>query len=333
MSSERAADAKHRAWRSRVVRLSRLLAAVPRLAAMKRLSRIPGVKGLAIETPNAGVCTNPTIAVHDGKTVVAMRELNYRIEPSGKYTALADEGFLSQTWVSYPLESPKRLSDLASEGYTNLEDPRLYVAGGDLRIMWSMREGTSSDAGNVIVTARLDGTDLSSWRRLNSPYGRRVEKNWMPYSGDLEDEIVMYDLAWVERYRAGDDLQRLSRAVHPIPHLKRHSGSSQFIRWDDGWIGVSHWYVETIGPLKRIAARLYAHHFVWFSADHSCGRLSAPFFFMERGVEFCAGIARRDDAIILTFGLADRRAAALEVEMSVIYKFMQRGTGFRVETV
>ena len=66
--------------------------------------------------------------------------------------------------------------------------------------------------------------------------------------------------------------------------------------------------------IARPDRRVYLHRFVWYSADHEghlqLDKISAPFYFCDRQVEYVCGacLSVDEQSVILSLGIDDREA-------------------------
>ena len=72
----------------------------------------------------------------------------------------------------------------------------------------------------------------------------------------------------------------------PSTAAEQCRGGTQAIVFHGGWLALIHEVSE------REKRRYYQHRFVWFDSSSRLRRVSRPFFFIRKGVEFAAGLAR-----------------------------------------
>ena len=99
--------------------------------------------------------------------------------------------------------------------------------------------------------------------------------------------------------------------------LSNLRGSSGLIAYEDGYLTVTHQI--TVFNNRRY----YFHRFMYFEIEDSQYRvrkLSHPFYFLEKDVEFCSGITYTPSksSVFLTIGLKDREAYLFEVDIKDI---------------
>jgi len=90
----------------------------------------------------------------------------------------------------------------------------------------------------------------------------------------------------------------------PAIAARQFKGGSQLIAFDGGWLALIH------EVQSRDRRRFYHHRFVWFDETNRLCRVSRPFFFHKKGVEFAAGLAWHPDGerLLISFGVADTEA-------------------------
>jgi hypothetical protein len=92
---------------------------------------------------------------------------------------------------------------------------------------------------------------------------------------------------------------------HPPLALEHLRGGSEALAVPDGWLCLVH--EVTVLPGGR---RVYLHRFMHLDKDLRISSPSDPFHFISRGIEFCAGLARKPatDRCYASFGVDDAGA-------------------------
>jgi hypothetical protein len=124
---------------------------------------------------------------------------------------------------------------------------------------------------------------------------------------------------------AGQDVGEIQ-----IPKLRSDSfsGSSQLVQFRGGWLGIIH---EAHVYIDRPWKRYYSHRFVWYEETDGGGfrlsRVSRPFFFKDKVIEFVAGLAWHPDEkdLIISFGFRDCEAWLARVSAAEVWSFVCRG--------
>lgn len=321
-------------WRvitTQLTKARRILLSLPAVIRTRPLSRLKGVRVVRTPAPAGGRFTNPSLAWFEGELLISLRQVSYFIDGRGRYV---NESVLpeSSTWISAisadtlavtrPFE--RLIEEKAHKGLV-LEDPRLVVVGDRLMALMASRDYSTPEYRVQMVVARVSGSSLRVESIIESPTGRALEKNWMPYVRDGHLEFV-YWLESMQRYRYVDGSARsLGSALKPASHLAGLSGSSQFVRWKGGWLGVAHSHTVIPLPGKWAAWRFYRHQFVYFSENFDAYQTSRSFHFLSRGIEFCSGAAVGDGAIFLGFGTHDAKAYVARVEDALIERLLVTG--------
>ena len=111
---------------------------------------------------------------------------------------------------------------------------------------------------------------------------KRQEKNWAPIiHGDGDELRFMHRLGEVV------DTDGVTLIKHDTGLAADHiSGSSQVIPFESGWLLVSH----EARNLPGSHLRYYYHRFAYFDRDFRLCKLSRPFVFEDKQIEFCAGL-------------------------------------------
>ncbi len=104
----------------------------------------------------------------------------------------------------------------------------------------------------------------------------------------------------------------------PEQNLSRFRGSAPPIPFDDGYLFVVH---EVITTDKRY----YTHRFVFMNNDFRIIKLSEPFVFQHKGVEFCSGmdISHSGKECILSIGIEDKEAYLCSISCDHIRSLLE----------
>ena len=155
---------------------------------------------------------------------------------------------------------------------------------------------------------------------------RLYEKNWMPIQYDYHGSKAGDAISFM--YRPGHRVNEHGQDLGEIrvPHLRSDSfsGSSQLIQFQDGWLGIVH---EAHVYLDRPHKRYYSHRFVWYDELFRLGRVSQPFFFKDKVIEFVAGLTKHPETedLIISFGFRDCEAWLARVSAAEVWEFVCRG--------
>ena len=270
---------------------------------------------MAFTPPEGYRAMNPSVARLGQHIVVMQRTVNYKMTEDGlQYQTPNDapihtRNFLLRLTPELDIQSaaeilpPVDMPEPACKLVLRFEDLRLFTLGGKLWGCACVRELTPEGWCQQVL-ARIEelgpaGCRLTDWRVLH-PEGPTVhEKNWMPQvAGDRLQFIYLCDPT-----RVVDDRGRTVTENTPVIAASRFRGGSQLIAFDRGWLALIHevhWR-----PADR--RRFYLHRFVWFDETNMLRRVSRPFFFHTKGVEFAAGLAWHLDGkrLLISYSIAD----------------------------
>ena len=162
--------------------------------------------------------------------------------------------------------------------------------------------------------------------------GGHHEKNWVPLV-DGDDLYFIYSAQPTVILKLDENLEPREHARSNPPFaLQALSGGSQAIAWqgrdgDAAWLYVAHHAVpDADEPLHR---RSYLHRFVELDAEKRIRRVSPIFTFLERGVEYCAGIARDPSApesLVVGFGgFAETRSCVARITEARVRALLDEG--------
>jgi glycosyltransferase involved in cell wall biosynthesis len=267
-------------------------------------------KAIDFKAPEGYAACNPSVINKDGQLVMLVRTVNYKINEEGGYDIRDGDGacsdhnpihtrnFLvhSQSTVelSLPEQEPQYLS------VRGFEDSRLFMWNDELWTLSTVREWNKEGWCEQVLAA-LAMTDRHSYTSCQKllPKERRHEKNWMPWvrNGELcfvyrLGTLVSDSGEFIARHDCGLDVSRIS-------------GGSQVVQLDERtWIALVHEACSIPGRYNRY----YQHRFVSFWPDGRVDRISAPFFFHDRQIEFAAGLAVFGKQLMCSYGVMDREA-------------------------
>lgn len=220
--------------------------------------------------------------------------------------------------------------------YLGLEDCRMFVFKGKLwftctnwdthpelfarislcRLNFNIYDDNVNNLNNTINVEFL--------LKLQPPHYERNEKNWIPFtSSNYPDQILLlYSFNPLIIYSPSLDNGKLTTIVNKDfgLDLSRFRGGSTPILFDNGFLFVIH---EAYDREKRY----YSHRFVWFDHSFDNVKISLPFYFREKTIEFCSGLSYSHipNEIILTIGVDDREIYLITVNTDLIRSKLNSG--------
>ncbi len=143
------------------------------------------------------------------------------------------------------------------------------------------------------------------------PEKRENEKNWMPFNGDF-----VHRLGTVV-----DSSGRVIRSSTPSLATDSISGSSQVIPFAGAYLAVVH---ESRYLPNEPHKRYYQHRFALMGKTGELHKLSLPFFFHDKQIEFCAGLCWHPDRkrLLISYGVRDEEAWIAEVDWQEVMEML-----------
>ena len=262
-------------------------------------------KYVSMKIPGEYHPCNPTLCFDGNGYAVVVRSVNYELMESGGVRLNGEDydtiNYIGSLSVDLNVLGIDTLEDAAfrqasGKSADGFEDLRTFFWKDELWCLGSAR--SNSDDTNTMALLKISGSRVVESYLLESPLGSSREKNWMPFvsDGKLHAVHTMNPLTIVEINEGGATVSLRK----PLNVPKGLLGSSQLVRWNDGWLCVVH-------ERSRGKKHLYKHRFVYFDSTWDAV-LSEPFYWKEYGVEFCCGLAVHDGIVAVGLGVNDSEA-------------------------
>jgi len=289
-------------------------ARVPKL----RLSSLSGAEVFPLLIPGeTGIC-NPSIAASDQGFRCIIRSVNYDLGRDGRVRTPAvgttpSFNLLADLDANFRIVRIERIDDSAvgidRQPGNRLEDCRLFRWKDDWWFSASWALSDESQASQMAL-CRLVGSRVAQWHLLSSPVNFWIEKNWMPcVDGNLLRWVYWIDPMQVLTFSDGElSYERKGR----YGRLDGWAGSSPLVRYRDNWLCAVHYRQVSS---KNIA---YVHRFVELTDDFEIRRVSPRFSLEGQEMEFCGGLCLTSEQAILSYGVWDRHARVMRVDIFAI---------------
>lgn len=273
---------------------------------------------------------NPSVALHGGRLLCSYRGCNYDLR-QGHYkffygsapSRLPDsQNYLAELVPGLGVKSVEFLEDrhirARPEFADGLEDLRLFTHEGNLYALACgldfspVLRRTSRFSRSQMLLCRVEGHMLRLVKAMKTQ--QPTEKNWMPLmsGGKLHLVHMVKPFTYLE-----DVLQERSvipmRSVQQAVDIPTSSGSSCFMPWRGGHIGVIHRYE------KREGRKHYIHQILVLDAAFRILRVSRDFTFEGQRIEFCAGLAILDGMFYFSYGVFDAKAIVLRLREAAVF--------------
>lgn len=300
------------------------------------------------ETNGTGLM-NPSILVEDGKIRVIIRHVNYTFYHSeeklfqhqwGPLTYVHPENDMHLRTTNYYCELNDnfeiiRWNKIDTSKFDNyepkwefvgLEDARIFRWNGKLYTSGVRRDLDTIGTGRMelceIVVKENSVEEISRFR-IPPPKDPNsyCEKNWMPIL-DKPYHYVKWsnptEVVKVDPENKTCETISISNQIH-LPRDIR--GGSQVISAGDFYIACTHEVDLFKSEVGRKDA-VYRHRFVVWDKNFNIVKYSNDFAFMDGHVEFCIGMDRYKDKVLMTFGFQDNAAYVLVVPEKIIEEFI-----------
>ncbi|WP_338699206.1 glycosyltransferase [Bradyrhizobium sp. 26S5] len=269
--------------------------------------------------------TNPSVSRHGDDLYLVQRAVNFLLREDGTYETDNDapirtRNFLLRLNTDLGVQTAAEIlppADFPKAQFAEvqgLEDIRLFSWNGSLWGSACVRELNAEGWCEQLI-ARIEQQSsseirLTEWRVLRPEGPRLHEKNWMPQANGANLRCV-YSCDPTRIVNDRGDVISDSVANFAVEHFR---GGTQLIEFDDGWLALVH---EVQWQTGR---RFYQHRFVWFDRDNGLRRLSRPFYFKDKGVEFAAGLAWHPDSrrLLVSYGVADSESWIASIDAAEI---------------
>jgi hypothetical protein len=288
------------------------------------------------ETDDHYAPSSASILEWNGRLLVNVRYVNYRIQLNGSYM-MYDNGTYNNAnniktrnalvyldnkgECSAPTFLNLQLTDIPKldSGIRGVEDVRLFTFQNQLIYTATTREYSYKQDTNRILLGTCDTDKLcfSNNRILRPPTETACEKNWIPINHC--DEKILFIYGWHPLQIGDIDADgKLHICInHPTPTFWKHyRGSSTFLTHNDQLWCITH-------GVKEGSPRRYYHQFVALDKNTYVPlRYSIPFFFMDYKIEYCVGFIKTDNQFLCIFSRNDKDPYILYINTSAVDPLM-----------
>jgi tetratricopeptide (TPR) repeat protein len=298
------------------------------MPALKEIAPSWDWKKISFQAPENWTALNPSVTVHDKKLKAVVRTVNYRMDEHGRYLIQGTDGTINnenpistRNWL---ITLDNDLNNSAAEeiktpelpcGYplvVGFEDMRLFSHTGSL---WTSSTVRQIDPDGLAEQVLFRLGDDKYRRMLRTP--RLYEKNWAASVERGKSLRFMYHPGHVVDDH-GQDV-RINPSKWAVGGL---NGSSQLVRVGDRWLAITH----EARFIPGTQLRYYMHRFIEYSRDFVVTKISVPFYFRGKCIEFCAGMClhpnKKDPTLVVSFGFKDAEACIGTVLLSDVERFL-----------
>lgn len=275
---------------------------------------------LKIDFPNI---FNPSIVLENNNITIIARQSSHPIVLEKVYKKVLKSNLQDTNHIfryeknrfNYmgPLDD-EVLKDKYKFDYHGVHDIRLIKKNDEIYGLGVMLLSSLPQSQMRQVLFRIDKNKIVEPITLDSPFGLRVEKNWMPVVVD-ENFFFVYSLDPFVLLEYSNEKFIIHGNIKEPPALKLY-GNTQFIKYKNIYLGLAH------HPRILIDKYYYLHCFVVLNENLEFIEESPPFFLMRRGVEFATGLSLQGENLYITFGVADKVACMAKLQIEDLKKLV-----------
>jgi hypothetical protein len=303
------------------------------------------------EHTNGTGIMNPSIFIHNDKICMIIRHVNYTFYHSekklfqhqwGPLTYVHPENDMHLRTINYYCELDNnfniiRYNKIDTSEFDNYEPQWDFVGLEDARIFsWNGKLYTSGVRRDLdtIGTGRMELCEIEvgedyvkevSRIRISPPNDPNsyCEKNWMPIIDKPYHYVKWSNPTEVVEVDIENKTSKTVSLSNQINLPRDLRGGSQVIPIGDFYLACTHEVDLFKSEVGRKDA-VYKHRFVVWDKNFNILFTSDEFNFMDGHVEFCVGIAKMSENILMTFGFQDNAAYLLKVPEKVIEDFINK---------
>lgn len=234
----------------------------------------------------------------------------------------------------HPLSQQEIIEDLPRNrkkirNIEGLEDCRIFEFNHSIWFTCTTFDTNPSGQPQVSLCKLADDTSKATIRvekliPLIGPDLSRCEKNWLPFIKDNQLHVIYsYDPLIIYKPNIEGEISLINENVkikHAIQKLdlSRFSGSASPIEFDGGYLILVH---ETVFTDQRN----YLHRFVFLDRDFNITKISKPFIFLHKGIEYCCGMTtdHSETNLVMAIGIEDREAYLCTVDLNTVRSLLE----------
>ena len=211
--------------------------------------------------------------------------------------------------------------------FVGLEDGRLFRWDNRLFICGCRRDVKPNGESRMELSELIieDNTVKEINRyRIQPPNNNTTycEKNWVPVL-DMPYHFVKWtnptEVVKVDLDKCTSEIIYLGH--NTIPNIRDLRGSSQILTLGNYRIGLLHDVNLFKNKLQQKDGK-YMHRFVVWDKKWNIILISNVFSFMDGEIEFCCGMALRNDELLISFGFQDNAAYILTLSVKFLESFL-----------
>lgn len=307
-------------------------------------------KGITSQCPaDVKVFMNPSIAFYGNKLLFSIRGVNYILYNSRKFPVMGDQltvyinndnALKSTNFIGIMNPDTLEIKDcvlIYTDNFDTdplwefqgLEDGRLLLWNNKIYLSGDRRDTDTQGTGRIELSG-IEYLNKShkarevSRTRISISSDSYCEKNWMPFADKpekwmrdiTENEIVDYSECQNFMYKIGNSGIVKKRSRFPL------RGSSQFIPDGKNYYGIAHdCSLECYNEKTNARNGTYRHYIIETDMEGKIIDCSRPFTFSDGdfNVEFCCGLAFKDDFGYISFSENDSIPLVMKFKKNMLF--------------
>jgi len=293
------------------------------------------IRRLADKNDKTWSAFNPSIAYSPERGyAIAIRSSNYVILPHGELSVTQSGPIRNRVWFS-ELDDDLNFKDLRQINFDDcgydmhrgVEDPKLLWRDGHWMFTAVALERNIPVARYCECYMNSAATKVDKIVLYGGIDANRPEKNWMTCSEKPKNFDYVYD---------GNGIVKDGKVTHKMNDnelLSSLRGNTHLLKQKDGtYLGIMHrlygkasrMYIPSRFSYVEAYHKDYLHYLVRFNEDGQAVEISAPFKFIDHGIEFAAGIVEIGGEFIISFGRDDITSHIATIDASVFKSTMKK---------
>jgi hypothetical protein len=300
------------------------------------------------ELTNGTGIMNPSIFLDGNKIILLLRHVNYTFYHSekklfqhqwGPLTYVHPENDMHLRTINYYCEldedfnitrynkiDTSKFPDKELWDFVGLEDARIFRWNGKLYTSGVRRDLDTIGTGRMElceIEVREDSVVEVDRFRIPPPNDPNsyCEKNWMPILDKPYHYVKWSNPTEVVQVDIESQISKTISLSEPINLPRDLRGGSQVITAGNFYLACTH-EVDLFNSEVGRKDAVYKHRFVLWDKNFNIIHTSDEFNFMNGHVEFCVGMCRHKNNILMTFGFQDNASYLLKVPEKVVEDFI-----------
>lgn len=304
----------------------------------ERFPRFPGevtkIRRLVDPNRKEWSAFNPSIGYAPNKGyAMTFRSSNYVILENGELHVTSGGKIRNQVWFTetdenLTIKNLRRVSipsDIVTT-WRGIEDAKLFWREGKWYFTGVMLETHTPVARLCVCTLDENKNEVTDLVMYDGIDAKKPEKNWMtPALTHNASFDFIYGASSI--YKDGNVMYRTNNN-HQLSGLR---GNTNLLELSDGtylaimhklWTKQTRVYVPTRMAYVDGHDKNYGHYFVRFDNNGNIIEMSKAFQFVDRGIEFAAGIVSMGDEFIVSLGRSDVMSYIARISKNFVFDML-----------